>query len=599
MKDNKKLFQIYTIVWIVFFLVLVATLFRMYGDEHIINYTGIVRGCTQKVILGETQGIEDDELIAYVDQVIYDLQSAEEYSSFDLQDTYYQEQLIYIDDLWCQIKEEIEVIRLEGSSNDIYTISLLHYEISDDLAHYVEDTSAKELSEFFYLFGISFGFAIVLLISLFYHNRNNLNKIAMKDSLTNIYSRDGFSKQSKHLLQNSSKEQYVVLAIDIVDFKIYNHRLGHSFGDEILCLIASCLEEFVGQNGICSRINGDNFKVFIIKRDHMIEDINTYIVEKMREKGFLMLAKDIHFIYSAYEIIDNTEEIEEILGKVNLAHSYAKIMNAREVVWYDSSFINQVQQEDDYTSRFNEAIVNKEFKIYLQPQLNLETMQINAAEALVRWEVEEGKIIFPDSFIPLYEGKGLIPLLDYYILEEVCSYLQEIMLEHQTFSIAINFSRLTLSTDHFVTSFLEIVEKYGIDASCIEIEITETSLNELSNEVIEQLEILSNKGFKIAMDDFGAGFSNLCSLTDIPLNILKLDKQFLWKMDSSGSVSEIIESVVKMAHNLDLKVICEGVETKKHLSYLRTVGCDIAQGYFISRAIPTKEFTEKYLSTKK
>lgn len=595
MKDNKKIFHFYTLVWALFLVVLLSALYRMYGDEHIVNYTGVVRGCTQKVILGETLGNQDEELIDYVDTVITDLiEASQGFNSFGEDDNGYQEQLVAINELWSEIKLEIENFRISGDYDYLYELSEEHYQAADDLVHYVEEVAEEELEQFFTIFSISFVITICLFFYQFYRNRRELIKKTNYDPITNIYSQIGFMNKLEDKLKSRDSKKFILIGIDIVNFKVYNHRYDHAFADRILKGVGDALLECCGENGICGRINGDNFKLFVENKEDIITVLDTCLREKLLQSGLALISQQIEFIFSAYAISDDKEETYSILSKVNLAHSYAKTTGLNGVIWYDESFVTRLRLEDEYTSRLEEAIKNKEFKMYLQPQLNLQSMIVSSAEALVRWEPQRGHIIYPNEFIKLYEDKKLISLLDYYMLEEVCIYLVENNLMKQHFKIAINFSRVTLDEEDFLDKFNHIIHKYEVDPSALEIEMTETSLSQIESATISKLNTLSNKGITITMDDFGAGYSNITLLAELPLNILKLDREFLNKLDTTN-MPDILTSVIAMAHNIDLKVVCEGVETEENIVFLKNSGCDYVQGYYIHRPMPASKFTEKYI----
>ncbi|MEG0366261.1 MAG: EAL domain-containing protein, partial [Coprobacillus sp.] len=238
---------------------------------------------------------------------------------------------------------------------------------------------------------------------------------------------------------------------------------------------------------------------------------------------------------------------------------------------------------------------NHEFVAYYQPKFDVYTQKIVGAEALVRWVLSDGKIVPPAQFIELFEKNGQIQQLDFHMLEQVCLFQKNLIDKQiQPIPISINFSRVHLYSSDFVTNIKEVVEKYNIPKHLIEIECTETVMTydtELSIEILGQLQKL---GFTIAMDDFGKAYSALNTLKNMPLNIVKLDSEFFQStMDSEiEKAKKIIVGVVALVHDLDLKVVAEGVETQSQYLFLKTIGCDYIQGYYFSKPLEENVFLD-------
>ena len=244
------------------------------------------------------------------------------------------------------------------------------------------------------------------------------------------------------------------------------------------------------------------------------------------------------------------------------------------------------------------SIKNNEFIIYLQPKFNTIDEKIVGAEALIRKNVD-GKIIMPDKFVPLYEKKGTITILDTYVLEEVCK-LQKKWKEKNfpLLSISVNESRHHLKNKNHTQELKKLVEKYKVNPELIELEMTETT-------VVEDIKLARNAanyvkeiGFKVSMDDFGTGYSSFNILKDIEIDILKIDKTFFENLTENKRAQIIIETIVNMCKKLNIKTVAEGIETKEQLEFLKKIKCDIVQGYYFSKPITVKEFENKYLKNK-
>lgn len=595
--NHKRKFGIYTAISLMFVGILAYFLIILLGDARTINYTGLIRGGTQKVIVNQLNGVYDQDFIAYLDDIIDSLQTENGlYYSVETHDTYYQAQLLYLDELWGEIK--VELAQLEAGAGDaevLYTLSQLHFQEADDLVSYTESLSAGVLNRFALFFAISLILEGSFLYFIYKKSKQALEDTMSKDWLTGILSRKGFELEAKKLLRRHSNQAFLLVKFDIDTFKLINNRYGHDTGDRFLCALANALEVLLGDSGICSRHNADNFLLLTPASDSFLDQLAVAL--SCASHSFAFTSEDVQFIYGIYAPKDNSEPVPAMVEKVILAHKYLKDNRGKSLIWYDDKLLTSLEQNQYYVEHMQQGMEEGEFKMYLQPQMNLETHAVSQAESLVRWQLPDGRLLYPDSFIPLFEQKGLIARLDFYMLSQACRFLQDLRQEQgRAFTIAVNFSRATLSRPDFCQSFLDVVADFDLPHPCIEIEVTETSLNQVSAAAIAQLVRLREAGFLLAMDDFGAGYSSLSSLSQLPVHTIKLDRQFLWAMDSCDNMKEIIQSTVDMSHKIGVQVTCEGVETQEHLTFIQQAGCDFAQGYFFAKPMPVEDFCQAYLS---
>ena len=246
-------------------------------------------------------------------------------------------------------------------------------------------------------------------------------------------------------------------------------------------------------------------------------------------------------------------------------------------------------------SEFPKALRNKELEIYYQPKIQCESNEIAGAEALIRWLRDGKPYVYPDQFIPALEENGMIVDLDYYVYQEVFSYLSErIRAKKTVVPISMNVSRIHLENEKLLTYIKMLFEQYQIPADLIEFELTESIYIENSDMVLPFIEQLHDMGVKVSMDDFGSGYSSLSLISKLPIDIIKLDKVFLKNMPLDEKDEILISSIVEMARKLHMSVVCEGVEHQEHSLFLCRIGCDFLQGYYFSRPIPVSEF-EQYL----
>lgn len=243
------------------------------------------------------------------------------------------------------------------------------------------------------------------------------------------------------------------------------------------------------------------------------------------------------------------------------------------------------------------AIQSGEFEVYLQAKYDLQSECIVGAECLVRWNTKSNGIISPDKFIYLFEKNGLIVDLDIYMFEEVCKIVNKWKnSDYKIIPLSVNISRISLNQgDYFIQRIKKLIETYNVDTDLIEIEITERVMLEDSINIISVLNDIRNLGIKIALDDFGAGYSSLNILKNLPIDIIKLDKLFLDKRTISLKGSVVLKNIIKLAKELNLEIIAEGVEFREQSIFLKSIGCTIVQGYLYGKPIDIKEFEEKEL----
>lgn len=594
MKQN-YLFRFYTIFWIIALSSLFYLLWNLDGNAHTINYTGIVRGSTQKLIKEELNGIQDDELITYIDEIIYDLQTGEgDYHIECTDDEEFQSDLEDLNLLWGQLKEEIYTYRIEGSSSQsLFELSQEHYAMADDLVHLLEDHSNTETGIFIVLFCLCTIICIATFIYIHEHNQKILNLSLTTNHLTHLRNQIGFEQDVQHLLRLHPNVHYTAISFDINNFKLINTTYDYHLGDELLCAISSALEIWREQYYVCAHLGSDNFIILAEDSEDFIYDLNETLKKSIRTYDVSSLFTEITFAYGIYRIPNNAESLQSIITKVSLAHKACKGNPLCTFSHYSQELLQKLEQDNYYTEHLEPAISNHEFKMYLQPQINLATLETTSAESLVRWQQPNGSMVYPDSFIPLFEKNGLISKIDFYILEQVCDFLDKHQKDgHPFLEISVNISRVTLSHNDFLDKFIAIVDQYQIPHAYIAIEVTESSLIKLRDSTIQVLHQLRELGFIISMDDFGAGYSSLNALSTLPVHVLKLDRQFLWGIDTNSKMSLVITSTVKLAHSMGLTVICEGVEQQSHVDFLQSIGCDYAQGYYFARPMPKEKFLE-------
>lgn len=440
--------------------------------------------------------------------------------------------------------------------------------------------------------------AIILLCSLslyiIYIQRRSKRKLiimAYFDEVTGYPNKNLFiSKAESILLEKDNTKAYVIL--DIKQFKLINDKYGYKRGNELLIYISKVIYEKIDKEEIFSRFSADKFHMLIGYKDNddlekMLEEISNNINNFKIKNNIFDL---ININYGVKLIEESDQSIHSIGDKAMIALEKSKKGNLF-VNYYNEEMRQEILEEQFLESQTKKAFIENEFKLYIQPKYDIENNDIIGGEALVRWENPDKGIIFPDKFIPLFEKNGDIIKLDEYMLHKTCDWIKSrIDRNLKYFPISVNQSRLNMYSLNHIENFTDIVDSYQIPRDLIEMEITENMFLEDLNSVKKSLEKLHSYGFKVSMDDFGAGHSSLNVLQDINVDVIKLDRKFCSFSGNEARGKTIIKNIVSMAKELNIDIIAEGVEFKEQAEYLKSIGCKKAQGYYYSRPITVEAF---------
>ena len=338
----------------------------------------------------------------------------------------------------------------------------------------------------------------------------------------------------------------------------------------------------------------------IIKKGKDKNQIRDYLNKVYQLVDSIINESAIHYrlILKAgiYQITDFDGNLSSIIDKANLAKRNIKQIFESTYQFYDEEMRRKNIEEKQLENDMEAALREREFCIYLQPQIDLRTGKIVSAEALVRWISPEKGLISPVKFIPVFERNGFITKLDAFVWEEAIRTISRWQKEHKmVVPIAINLSRIDVQTEGMLEKLIDLMKKYQLDCRWIKTELTESICLENDTIVMEKMHQLNDAGFKIAIDDFGAGYSSFYLLKEMPIHILKIDKSFLeFNLANESRHMVVLKDVINLGKHLELEIIMEGVETKEQAELLESVGCDIAQGYYYSKPVPVEVF-EKLL----
>lgn len=409
------------------------------------------------------------------------------------------------------------------------------------------------------------------------------------DKLTGLYTKQAFYTYAKELMNRYPGEEFDIVVADIENFKMINGMYGEETADAALKFVGELLSQRIG-SGITCRFSGDQF-VHLGRAG--AEGNATWVGELAKVNKKSGPIPDMKVKYGIYQKVDKSLPISIICDRALVALRSIKQNYERDYAFYDGPISRHELQTRIFETSFNESIEKREFKIWFQPKFNAKTEELVGAEALVRWIREDGTMISPGAFIPVFERDGLIAELDEYIFRRVCEHIKEWQkLGYHIVPISVNLSRASLVRDDVVERYRKIAEGYDIPVEWVPIEITE-SAEYSSNNITDLANGLKSDGFALYMDDFGSGFSSLASLNTLPFDVVKLDKSLIDYIGDQGG-REIIRHTIELAHFKGMEVVAEGVETIDQLEELRKLDCDTIQGYYFSKPKPCEEF-EKYI----
>lgn len=413
-------------------------------------------------------------------------------------------------------------------------------------------------------------------------------KLAECDYLTGLANRRGLYDHYAALDKDSILH---AMFIDIDNFKRVNDIYGHSMGDKLLIEISRLIRKFA--HGFTSRIGGDEY-VVLLKGERKEEEIRQTAENLITNMENIDFRKDILSLVSlSIGIVMNqkaSQILDDILAKCDVAMYQAKYNGKNRYTFY-RAYDKTIEINRNIELEMEDALKNGEFVIYLQPKVNMVTSELYGAEALSRWVHPLDGVRQPMVYIPLFEKNGFISKLDMYVFEEVCrlkaSWKGE---KYEHIPVSVNMSRLHLYNRHFPDTLEGIAARYGVPSNELELEISESTFIKDSVELIKMVDILQKKGFLVSIDDFGSGFSALNLLKDLPVDTIKIDKEFLQLSSNDFRGKKVIRNVIAMCRDLKIDVVTEGIETKEQIDFITRCGCQIAQGFYYAKPLSQPEF---------
>lgn len=429
----------------------------------------------------------------------------------------------------------------------------------------------------------------------------DLEHMAFVDPVTEGFNQTRFDLTARTAIDAAPRGTYALVALDLKKFKLLNEIQGTKSGDMVLRYVYECLGEHLSGEECVGRISADafnllmrleRFDVMLDRIDGMVQDVNKFNVDA--ERPYFL-----SFTVGVYPIEEPGLPMTIMHDRANFARNAGKnAPNARHFtcMFYDDIDHQNLLSEQDMENRMHGALERGEFVAYFQPKQLLEEGVIGGAEALVRWIDPVRGLVPPDEFVPFFERNGFIIEVDLCVFEQVCALLASWIEQGRTpVPISVNMSRAHLRDQEFLAPYERIRERYGVPASLIEFELTETLVFGDPETFMGVIDLLHARGYRCSLDDFGSGYSSLNVLKDVDVDTMKLDRAFFSAGDAVGEREwDVVESVVGLAKKLDMETVAEGVEEAGQASRLRAMQCDMLQGYVFSRPVPVDEF-EKLL----
>lgn len=475
-------------------------------------------------------------------------------------------------------------LEIESADMDWYIFSVEPKSVLDERMHPI-------MRDIQFLTVILVCILVMANIIFLYYNvrrRQELFRLAYKDSITGG---DNFSNFKEKAKKYENTEGFVI-ALDISEFKLVNNVCGNARGDEVLKVIWDVILANCNDNEQAARVNADRFVIFWIESS---KKTVTYRIEKLiNEIEGISEQLSVPRLYPVIGIraVEKLDDADKCYGEALRAKALVKDRRDRHYAFYDEIDYDTIVENKKLENGFEKALADKKFEVWYQPKFNSHTGKIVGSEALIRWRADDGSLISPGRFIPLFEKNGNIIRLDEYVFREVCRQQKEWQKEGiQILPVSVNISRFSLYYSNVVEKYERIINYYDLDHKYVQIEITESAI--IENTVIAELiQKFHDAGFDILLDDFGSGYSSLASLNQMPFDTIKLDKSLVDYVGNENG-EKLLKFIVQLVQSLGMKITAEGVEYKEQLDFLENLNCDDIQGFYFSKPLMLADFSAK------
>lgn len=575
--------------------------------SRLVNYVGILRGASQRLVKRELMGQPSDPLMEYLDDILNELTTGKgQYGLPVPDDDNYQQSLAELSRMWENIKKQIYSHRKNPhEQEELLLLSESYYNQANETVFAADEYAARRVSILLAVCMVMLGIMLLTwcLILWAYWKKllhledtnQKLNDLTRRDVLTGVYQLEAFKKEAQRMLDLGPKKGMAVVYTDFSDFKYINDVFGYEYGDRILKKYGEILKKGIREGEICGRVSADNFILLLRYQDRgEIEARQRAADEKIIE--FMHNSYDRQSVPTCCGICCVEDVVEDLtidgfLDRANFARKTVKNGTNINYVYYNESIRDHMREEKAIERRMVEALEKREFIVFYQPKVDLKTDKAACSEALVRWRGQDGEIIPPDMFIPVFERKYMIDRLDQYVFEEVCRFLWGRIREGKSvIPVSVNVSRLQFFNQNFVERYVEIRDRYQIPPELLEIEFTESIAIDNIGLLPQIVEGLRQAGFSCSIDDFGKGYSSLSLLKSLPIDVLKIDRFFFSEGSDPERDMAVVQGVIELVHKFHIHTVAEGIESLEQVEMLKGIGCDYVQGYVFYRPMPQEEY---------
>ena len=424
-----------------------------------------------------------------------------------------------------------------------------------------------------------------------YEDRSILKEVE-RDKLTDLYNIEFFKKYAKQFDSSYPNVSKDMIMITINRFRLVNELYGREIGEKILKAIANQLRRYIANcNGLVGKDTDDTFLIYCEHHDDY-EILPIKLNEAIKEA---VNDINISFKIGVYPNVDPSLDKDIVIDRAELTVNTLNNDFTKVIATYSQEHQTKTLHREELIHSFSQALEEGQFKLYFQPKYDIQgdSPRFASAEVLIRWISPKFGFVSPGEFISLFEENGLIGKLDAYIMEEAAKNMRLWKEKYGVYvPLSVNLSRIDIYRPNLVEEIIRYVDSNNIPRDKYFIEITESAFVEDAKEVIPVVEKIRNNGFKIEIDDFGSGYSSFGALIDLPFDILKIDMQFIRSMDKNPKVKDVIKMIINLSKVMNATTISEGVETKEQYDFLKENGCDIIQGYYLSKPLPVNEFED-------
>lgn len=436
-------------------------------------------------------------------------------------------------------------------------------------------------------------------ITKFKTQNEELIYMAYYDSLTGLYNRNYFVRLLTEYVSRARKENAVVsvMLIDIDEFRKINEGLGIIVGDELVQQFGGVLKELSGENILVCHMNSDVYCMAIYDPagSRSVEHLHKTILRRTREAFTLSGGQELNITVSigVAEFPEAADSALELINCAEIVMFKGKAMGKNTIQYFDTPILNEFLHNIEIENKLKEAVFHSNFLLYYQPQYYAGSRRMRGVEALIRWKDADNAMISPDIFIPIAEKNGaIIPIGNWVVEQSIRQYACWKQTYGCSIIMSINISAIQYNKEDFVDFLMQVLKKYQVKPSEIELEITESVLIDDFQAVSERLMVLREYGVRISLDDFGTGFSSLSYLKKLPIDTLKIDKSFIDTVLTDSATRIITESIINMVKTLGVESVAEGVEEEQQYKYLHAIGCDVIQGYLMGKPQPAQDMEE-------